>query len=109
MSRPACECHGLGDCPAARPPQPFHALPLATQAALKCRDVDFQAWLRGRDPAAWAALEAATCDGPEIIAAALVRRHCGVASRREIAAGTLPGDTWRTLLAAFEDHRLGRP
>lgn len=76
--------------PAASPKErrPFHMLPLATQAAIRCQDATFIAWLKLDDPT------------PET-AAEVVRAYCGVDSRSQLSGHPIAAAKWRAMNERF--------
>lgn len=93
---------GPGDPPRV---VPFKDLKPSTQAALKCGDPDFQAWMtktkvrpRGYEGHPF---DSATC-------AEFVRGFCGVTSRALLDRHPGAAVLWRELLGQYEDYRLGR-
>ena len=82
--------------PDAKPPTPFHVLPLPQQAGIKCGDTKFQAFLgdmgpipfEGQDGVEWAAQN--------------IRAICQVESRAELATNPEAGERWRNLLREFD-------
>jgi hypothetical protein len=78
----------------------FKDLPFATQAALRCREGAFQAFLRER-------FDTPNPPGAaEGYAAEAVREFCGVASRAELAKDPAAGEKWRRLNRTYEDWLL---
>ncbi len=75
--------------------RPFNELPLSQQAALRCQDRDFRAFLRAIYP------EHAPINNAEQ-AAYVVRSLCGVSSRADILSGTQAGGRWLLLMSAYE-------
>jgi hypothetical protein len=76
----------------ARAHRAFHTLPAVQQAAIKCKDTDFQIWIN--------------CGfASETDCAAYVRRHCGVDSRADILPGTEAEKKWYSLLNEYEGVR----
>lgn len=72
-------------------------LPLTTQAILACKDPVFWAYLsEARDFRV----------GNEMEAAAIVRTHCGVASRANIGSTERSTALWKDLMAAFQAWKL---
>ena len=61
---------------------------LVQMAGILCEDIRFQEWLRAMDADA---------------AAALVRIHCGITSRRELATNETAAQKFRELVGRFED------
>jgi hypothetical protein len=74
-----------------KPRTPFAQLPLAQQAAMRCDEIGFRAFIRERGGKAADALEAAT----------FVRLHCAVSSRKDIVEGTTAGERWKALDADY--------
>jgi hypothetical protein len=70
---------------------PFDQLPLPQQAAMRCNDIGFRAFIRERGGRAADAGEAAT----------FVRLHCAVSSRKDIIEGTTAGERWKALDADY--------
>jgi hypothetical protein len=70
----------------------FHTLPAVQQAAIKCKDTDFQVWING----GWAS---------EQDCAAAVRYRCGVDSRADLLPGTEAERLWNGLLSEYEGIR----
>lgn len=74
--------------------RPFETLPLSQQAAIRCSDKDFIAFLDSHDPSL-----------PEDFDPAdIVRAWCGVTSRSELnnEAATAEREAWRNLEALFQ-------
>lgn len=74
-----------------KPRTPFHQLPLSQQAAMRCDEIGFRAFIRERGGNAADADEAAS----------FVRLHCNVRSRADIIEGTTAGDRWKELDADY--------
>lgn len=84
--------------PAPREPGKYASFPLAKQAAIRCATPEFRRFLR-EYTAHW-------CDiNNEDDAAAAVRSHCGVASRKEILPDTEAGKYWLELDCRFLEWR----
>lgn len=73
----------------------FCDLALSQQAALKSQDVAFKMWMQAKP--------LATRYGDDC--AELIRRACGVTSRKDILPGTVAGQRWLDLLRDFEGVR----
>ncbi len=70
----------------------FHELPAVQQAAIKCKDTDFQIWMN--------------CGfASEQDCVSAVRKNCGVDSRADILPGTEAEERWRALLREYEGVR----
>lgn len=74
--------------PADAEPRPWDALPLPTQAAIRCNDPLFRAFVRERKK--W-----------PLDAAAYVRSACGVASRSFLTLDNKSGTNWRAIDSEF--------
>jgi len=83
--------------------QPARANRLTQQAAIACNDPRFQSWLKMTFPDAWKIMNLG--DGPAK-AAAVVRWHCGVKSRKEILPGTPAARRWDELYSRFTAWKL---
>lgn len=70
----------------------FRELPRAQQAALKCQDADFQAWLNSLG----------NCCPNGDVAAVIVRKMCGVESRSALSTDAEAGKRWDALLLEYE-------
>lgn len=77
--------------------RPFDSLPLSQQAAILCQDEDFREWLKFN-------YHDTATDGPEA-AAEVVRRACGVKSRRDLDTDREAGISWGGLCKTFLAHR----
>ena len=82
----------------AKDRKPFTELPFAQQAAMRCNEPGFWAFIRERGN---------TCLSAED-AARYVRLHCNVRSRKDITPGTPAGDRWAALEAEFYAWQRGR-
>lgn len=69
----------------------FSELPRSTQAAMLCENPVFQDWLLSVNPNA---MIPAGCDTSDEVAAFLVRRICGVTSRRQLDVQNDAGHRW---------------
>jgi hypothetical protein len=90
---------GSGSSPERPAPKPdrrkFHDLPLAQQAALRCGDSDFQAFLTNKHRIVVTSDE---------YAAQIVRTDLGVQSRSELGKGNHDADNkWRRLETEFQN------
>jgi hypothetical protein len=73
-------------------PRPFPSLPYSQQAALRCQDLNFREFLRSE----WETVK------DEEDAADVVRRICGVTSRKDIKPGTKAEKLWLRLNTHYE-------
>lgn len=83
---------------------PFIKLPLAQQAAVRCNEPEFRAFLRGYGDVGLISSNIVT----DTDAARFVRIHCKVGSRAEIVEGTEAGDRWKALEAEYFAQSRGR-
>lgn len=74
---------GGNAAPAGEPDAAPATVSLCALACMWCRDPAFQAWLELVYPQEWSEADTAG-DGPERVAGRVVRRVCGVASRKEL-------------------------
>lgn len=91
--------------PAPQPERrPFHKLPPSTQAGIRCGERSFWTFLAKSLPALWNELRPArrpdlalTDQQAEELAAAVVRRYCGVTSRSELDKNDSARAKWAEL------------
>lgn len=80
--------------------RPFSELPYSQQAAMRCREADFQKFCADRYVVLWRNLIGRGAS-PTDAAADILRDVCSVISRTEIEAGTAAGKTWEVLEADY--------
>lgn len=73
----------------------FKDMDKSQQAAIMCRDDEFQSWMGGIDPDGAPAFREGQAIG-------LLKQHLGIVSRRELDTDPAKAKAWDSLLADFE-------